>query len=533
VAVLSRHATPASSRGGAFGPARLPAAWLALGLLACGGAGPTSVTVLPGPPGRLDPIYDVSLSYPATTLVIDGLTYQGLEIDLEIEFQDATLRDDDPSFLAEARVQAVRAGGVPQPFALLHPLDIEGTLAGGIVDTGFFGPIRVGTANLAPQMAGTLQDRGRHVLGTAALLGAADQGSFQATRRRRYLVAGTDLSSIGKVAVISVKNDAAVSIENDLETISSDPVARVEDGRPFIVNRLSFDNLQGLDPAAGFRTTLQDSVGNGANPHDVAVLPPGDAGSAGGRSGLAFVTRYEPPYNDVAVLSLDDGAILDSIDLVPYARNADHLPRADQALLLGGRLYVTLEDASRDFRQFMNGRVVVIDPVARSVDSVIDLSGQNPFEALIYSPETGLIYVGLAGIFPGILPQALTGGIETIDPATRLSRGLLVDDDDLGGNVSAIAVTSAARGYCVVTDSSFHNFLKAFDPVTGEILGTVLDSADEISTIESDGDGFLLVAVDSFFDPRILILDGATGGLQASIPARVPPFSFAILTRSL
>jgi DNA-binding beta-propeller fold protein YncE len=533
VAVLSRHAMPPRSRIASVVCAALVPACLGLGAVGCGGAGPTSVTVLPGPTGRLNPIYDVALSYPGTTLVIDGLNYQGLEIDLEIEFQDATLRDDDPSFLAEARVQSVRAGGVPQPFALLHPLDIEGTLAGGIVDTGFFGPIRVGTANLTPQLAGPLRDGGRHVIGAATLFGAADAGSFQATRRRRYLVAGTDLSSIGKVAVISVKNDAAISIENDLETISSDPVARVEDGRPFVVNRLTFDNLQGLDPAAAFRTTLQDSVGNGANPHDVVVLPPGDSGAAGGRAGLAFVTRYEPPFNDVAVLSLDDGTILESIDLVPYARNADHLPRADQALLLGGRLYVTLDDANRDFTQFMNGRVVVIDPIARSVDSVIDLSGQNPFESLIYSPETGLIYVGLAGIFPGRLPQALTGGIETIDPETRLARGLLVDDDDLGGNVSAIAVTSATRGYCVVTDASFHNFLKAFDPVTGEILGTVFDSADEIATIESDGDGFLLVAVDSFFDPNILILDGATGGLVASIPARLPPFSFAILTRSL
>src|SRR5262249_38174444 len=184
------------------------------------------------------------------------------------------------------------------------------------------------------------------------------------------------------------------------------------------------------------------------------------------------------------------------IDLTPYARNHDHLPRPDQALVHDGLIYVTLQDADASFSEFMNGRVVVIDPTLRQVTQIIDLDGQNPFETLSYAPSTGLIYVGLAALFPGATrpTPVLSGGIETIDPATRTARGLLVDDDALGGNVSGVAVQSAGRGYCLLSDATFHNYVKVFDPTTGEVKETIFDSAGLVSSIEIDGDGYLLVA---------------------------------------
>jgi hypothetical protein len=505
----------------------------ALAAILCAGCGPRTkaARVLPGPGGRLNPLYDATLTYPDSVLIIGGLSYHGLQIDLSLEFGDATLGDDDPVYTAEARVQEVLAGGQPQTFQVEGPLDIQGTLAEGALATGLFGPIRVGTTTLFLELSGTLQDSGRRVAGAAGLYGSSERGSFVAIKRRRYLVAGTDRQGpIGKVAVVSLRDDTRFSLEEDMEVISSDPIARVEDGRPLIVNRLSFDNLQGLDPGGSFRTVFQHSTGNGSNPHDAVILP--DGGGAGGGSGLAFTTRYEPPFNDVAVIDLASGALIDRIDLVPYARNPDHLPRADQALLHDGLIYVTLEDANGSFTQFMDGRVVLIDPILRRVVDVIDLPGQNPFEALSYSGETGLIYIGLAGIFRGRLPQALTGGIVTLDPATRQAR-LLVDDDALGGNVSAVALHSATRGYCVVTDASYRNFVKAFDPTTGEVLGTVFESPSEIAALEADGDGLLLIGENDFFAPRIVVLDAVTGRAVASLPVLLPPFSFAILTRSL
>jgi len=352
---------------------------------------------LPGPAGRLDPIYDFTLAYPDAVVVVAGLSYTGLTLDLEVDFEDASVRDDDLAFRAPVRVVSVVAGGVVQTVVVPQPIVMLGTLDGAHLITDLFGSIQFGTANLVMSLDGLLDADRRTITGSAALFGTSTPGTFAAMRRRRYLIAGSDLAStVGQVATLEVRYDRDLILKENLETISSDPAARVTDGRPFVVNRLSYDNLQGLDPAAAFRTTQEVSTGNGSNPHDVAVL----ADPAGG-AGTAWVTRYEPPYDDLGIFNLDDGALLGNVDLTPYATNADGLPRADRILEHDGLLYVTLEDANRNFTTFGTGRVVVVDPASRDVIDVIDLAGQNPFEALEYAPRTGLIYVGLAGIFPG------------------------------------------------------------------------------------------------------------------------------------
>lgn len=528
---------------GGAGPTRTGAPARAIAIIAvaaavasagCGANG-SLARILPGPSGRLNPIYDVAVEYPSTEIIIGGLTYRGLAIDLEIEFGDPTVRDADPLFTAEARVVAVRAGGVAQPFDLEGPLDIEGTIRDDAVASGPFGPIRVGTAGLFPDLTGTLAAGRRRIEGTAGLYGTGERGTFVAVKRRRYLVAGTDYQSFGKVSEISVRFDARFNIRYDLELISSDPIARVEDGRPFILNRLSFDNIQGLDAGGSFRTTFEHSLGNGANPHDAVLLSPAEAGvpeAADDHPGFAFVTRFEPPYDDVAVVDLESGELVDRIDLRPFARNPDGTPRPDQILFHDGLLWVTLLDADRGFRTFANGRVVILDPAARRVVDLIDLDGQNPFESMTFLPATGLIYLNLAGLFPGINKQSLSGGVFTIDPETRAS-DLLVDDDLLGGNVAAVAIHSATRGFSVVSDSAYRNSVRAFDPTTGEPGATIYSSDDLIAAIETDGDGYLLVAETNYFEPRVLIFDAETGLPVATLPARLAPLSIAILTRSL
>ncbi len=237
---------------GVLGRARgVAASILAAAVLGCGGAGPTTTRVLPGPKGRLDPIYDATVAFPQTSLILGGLTYTGIEIDLAISFDDATLRDDDPAFTATAQVTRLLAGGQPQAFEVEGPLDLRGTLDGDLLDTGSFGPIRVGTSNLFPDLAGSLQDGRRRVAGSATLFGSTDAGSFLLIKRRRYLVVGSDLlSPVGEVSVVTVRNGSEISVAGQLESTSSDPVARVSDARPFVVNRYTYDNLQGLDPDA-------------------------------------------------------------------------------------------------------------------------------------------------------------------------------------------------------------------------------------------------------------------------------------------
>ena len=66
------------------------------------------------------------------------------------------------------------------------------------------------------------------------------------------------------------------------------------------INRLGFDNLQRLDPARDFQTAFQASLGTAANPHGLV-----------GFDGELFVSRYEPPFDDVARVAVLTTAGLD------------------------------------------------------------------------------------------------------------------------------------------------------------------------------------------------------------------------------
>ena len=97
-------------------------------------------------------------------------------------------------------------------------------------------------------------------------------GTFEGWRRHRFLVATTDFAAGGQVVEVSWVRGREVRVRGGLELTSPDPFVRRTGRSVFVVNRLSHDNLQRLDPDADFRTSWQAGMGVGANPHDVLWL---------------------------------------------------------------------------------------------------------------------------------------------------------------------------------------------------------------------------------------------------------------------
>lgn len=501
---------------------RLAAVAALFALAACGSDyRPPDLPLTGAPAGPLGQVVDAEVDLPHLLALDAGR--RGVALDLRIEIERVGFGR------LPARVIVERAH-TPAGSRTVEDLS-DGTISVIVGPrrwtTTLIGPLRIGTTLFDLLLDGEHAGDAWVVEGRAFESQSALEGSFRAWRRHRFLVAGTDFfSPIGQVSEVAWVKRRELRVRPALQVTSSDPVLRVTGGAVFAVNRLSFDNLQRLDPFADFGTVWQQSVGRGANPHDLAFA-----------DGLLWVTRYEPPFDDLALLDPGRGTLVEQLSLDGLAENPDGTPRADRLRLAEGMLFVALQDIDRSFTTFGEGKLAVIDPVQRVVAGVIPLGGKNPGSIELFAGADGRtrLYVALAGIFPGSQQQELSGGVVVVDALARAVERLALDDDDVGGNVGALALASESLGYVAVSDAAFTGRVVAFDPRSGEPLRQLGEaSVDLLSELEVDSAGVLAVPDRSFLAPRLCLYETPLdeGGVERPLgcaPLPLPPFSLEAL----
>jgi hypothetical protein len=198
-------------------------------------------------------------------------------------------------------------------------------------------------------------------------------------------------------------------------------------------------------------------------------------------------------------------------------------------------VFVALQDIDRTFTRFAEAKLVVIDPVADQPAGVIPLPGKNPFDMqVVRHGANEKVYVALAGIFPGLQPQELSGGVAVVDAAGRTFERMALDDDAAGGNVSAVAVVGENLGYVIASDAAFVNRVLVFDPARGTVLRTLRESSELIPQLALDSRNVLAVPERRFTDPQVCLYraPAAASGAETSlgcITLELPPFSIVAL----
>jgi hypothetical protein len=329
------------------------------------------------------------------------------------------------------------------------------------------------------------------VLGAAACSsgGVEDRGTGSAPpplEGTSAFVVTSDFQT-GSFAVFPVLEPDAVA--RNVERIHSDAVARAHAGLVYVVNRLGGDNIQAIDPATGYATRWQCSVENGSNPHDIAFAAPDKA----------YVTRYER----ATLLVVDPttgpdcaGFTRGTIDLSAFA-DGDGLPEMDQAVVIGDRLYVTLQrlDRRNFFRPSDASLIAVIDVATDAVVGTVTLTGTNPFAesaGLAPDPVTGKLTLAEVGEF-GTLGD---GGLERVDPATLTAEGFFVTESDLGGNVTDVVLIDAHHAYAIVLDEVARSRVIRFDPTARQVTKTLAEGDEFLVDIELGPDGGTLYLTD-------------------------------------
>ncbi len=329
-------------------------------------------------------------------------------------------------------------------------------------------------------------------------------------------VTATDFQT-GSFALVALDPPFSVEPARPQRRLGADPVARVFGRRVYVVNRFGSDNLQVLDAAEDFRTVAQCSTGNGSNPQDIAF-----------RSGLQayvpllarpWLLRVNPhPRPDCADF------VQGRIDLTGFA-DADGSPEANQAVVVGDRLFVTLERLE-NFVPVRNGLLLVVDTIEDRVVAAIELSAANPFGMTKGLTVRGnQLYVSLVGQF-----GVLDGGIEVVDLGTLMSKGFLLTEQELGGDITDFVLLDDEVGYAIVSGPDFSTDLVRFSARTRSVF-SVVPRGDGLSDVELSVEGYVFLSDRNIRRPGVRIFRAADATELTMTPlfTGLPPFDLVFL----
>jgi hypothetical protein len=264
------------------------------------------------------------------------------------------------------------------------------------------------------------------------------------------------------------------------KTISGDAVLPSQPqlaGEVVIVDRGNVA-LTFVDPGACKIVRQIPVPGPRTNPHDVVMLS----------DHKAYVTRYDlnlaandPTLagNDIAVIDPSTGAERGRIDLDAYASplgGATVLARPDRALLVDGKVLVSLDEIDQGFASYGEGKVVVIDPTNDTVTDSVPLTGLANCEGMTSVDAGNTLLVACGGPFAGSTAQS---GIAVVDltvspPAlTRVIPSAAFDRRplDMGWVLALPPAGGGTRAFAVTNDPNDvdPDALFAFDYVAGTV----------------------------------------------------------------
>ena len=204
--------------------------------------------------------------------------------------------------------------------------------------------------------------------------------------------------------------------------------------------------------------------------------------------------------------------------------------------VVGSRLYIACQLLNTStFAPAPQGLIVVVDI---TTDQVVDMDpNRDGVQGWTLAAGNPLSLVALENqLFVSETAAFLDteGGIEVIDVSAGTSRGLVVTEGDLGGDVGALDLISPTQGYVVVSDASFANHVVPFDLTSGAVGEPLVGhSTGFIPSIAADGNR-LVVADTGTFDGSspagLLIYDVSTNVLIAGpISTGLPPSDIAVM----
>jgi hypothetical protein len=355
----------------------------------------------------------------------------------------------------------------------------------------------------------------RHATAVTLLVALLAVPHFANAASTRCFALTTDFST-GSLSVADLDTRA---VSQDVASVGSDAVARWYQGLLYVVNRFGGDNVQVIDPAQGYATIRQFSVGNGSNPQDIAFVSPTKA----------YVSRYGSSDLLVVNPSSPTGGPMTPISLAAFA-DGDGLPEMARLFRYDRWLFVACQRLT-NFQPSNPSLVVVVDTQADTVYDVnalvagkqaITLTGRNPFTQFVFDPFDGHLWIGCAGAF-----GVNDGGVEAIDPVSFADLGFVATEATLGGDIGDVVWHRQQHSYAIVTDPT-SSHLVTWNPSTGQKLGTPFTASGfSLPDMELNDRGELYLCRNTFSaqePPGLMVLSSTTDAVVAGpLDTGLPP----------
>lgn len=253
----------------------------------------------------------------------------------------------------------------------------------------------------------------RDVTTTGVVLPATPvEGGASAGAARGFVVLGTDYQSTaisllgagGEVAspLFIGSSSATTGLSSALSGDVVLPTSTLAGDEVVLIDRLPASVLTWVDLAsASVRAQLNVGTGFSANPQDYVPID----------EGKALVPRFEhnsapgrEPFDagsDLLIIDPRAPSISGRVDLWPAIEGEDarFLPRPARAVFAGGSVRVLAAPSTPDFSEFVDARLVSVDPRTDGIEHVLRLEGLANCLGLAVSPGGDELALACSGAF--------------------------------------------------------------------------------------------------------------------------------------
>ena len=364
------------------------------------------------------------------------------------------------------------------------------------------------------------------VLMAAALVAGCRGGhdDHNRTLGSALVVAASDYAGANVIYGLSLDDDGLPAGKLRARPLGDDPkldprlpaLANLGGGELVLIRRewgsaVKHGTLAWLDPARRFAVGKTMSVAGAAgqsNPQDYLRVAPNKA----------YVTRFDPAYDDVLIIDPITREKRGHIDLTGIADNPDGLARPTRMLLFDNRVLLLLQDIDAAFGTYGSGKLAIINPFTDQVVRVIDLGRKNP-QMLVPAPERNTVLIACAGDWS----DPSTSGVLEVDSDGTVALAAAGEDPDLNGYLGDLVYFSGGPLLVLNTKADWSgNYIQPVDLDSGAVGASIYFSF-YITDLARDRFGHALVADN--ITSQAIALNPDTGATVYTVDLAVPPQS--------